>query len=667
MGSLDIFSNPTNLAITFTALFILFIATKYSSKDVNIGKGMLYLFIGLILQLITSYLSYKTSEYYAQGIAITLLIAIELFLLLIGMVFLALAASQILVNNLPDVPIIVVLTGLGLISIIYFVFISPDGNMVVNMRQIFPIAGFSYISASFWSQSTHRGRAGYTLAALSTTLVTATLFLQLYGLEYFLVQSWYIQALLYILLAVSFLMIKAEWINKKLQDANAEIVRYNKRIEEIIKSSPFPIIISRLSDDRLILANNNAIKLFGIEPNEIERYRLRDFFADSENRRLLNERLEQEKEVQDFEILVKTPTGNTPFWLLTSANVIDYNYDIAIYAAFQDITSRKNREALLKNQAIRDPLTSLFNRRYFEEEVSKRIALARMNGANFSVLMIDADHFKKVNDTYGHKVGDKVLIELSSTCERALRDDDIVARYGGEEFVVYLAKVNAEKAKTVADRLRETISEIVVYSDDGQPIKFTVSIGISSSDISDSIDTLIKTSDEALYRAKENGRNRCEIFTPTDLKHFSTEAKIEHKDESQNRHPIFDKEETEEISLLDGIPANHIIDDKTQIEEINHKEPAVELSIPEPVLSQPIMQQSAPIPTPALAPTPAPVAVSEMTAVEPVQVEPVVAPVPTPIEPEVIAVVEAVPSPQPTPKDDEEFFPILGIDNEDLK
>lgn len=76
-------------------------------------------------------------------------------------------------------------------------------------------------------------------------------------------------------------------------------------------------------------------------PSELERYRLRDFFADADNRQLLTERLEQEKEVHDFEILAKAINGDTPFWLLTSANVIDYNYDIAIYSSFQDITSRK--------------------------------------------------------------------------------------------------------------------------------------------------------------------------------------------------------------------------------------------------------------------------------------------------------------------------------------
>lgn len=137
-----------------------------------------------------------------------------------------------------------------------------------------------------------------------------------------------------------------------------------------------------------------------------------------------------------------------------------------------------------------------------------------------------------------------------------------------------------KKPKVVADRLRETISKIVVYSDQGEQVTFTVSIGISSSAISDNIDMLIKTSDEALYRAKENGRNRCEIFTVDDLKNFN--AAIEYKDDSANHHPIFDKENTQEISLLDGIDANHILDSQTQIETPAPKTsaPAAEASVP---------------------------------------------------------------------------------------
>ena len=577
MSSIEIFNSSTSFLITLIALAILAFSVCYSSQDIKIGKGIRYLFIGIALEFVGSWFGFKMNDYVQMGISINILAFLELLVLLLSMMFLALSASQILSVNVSDTPLIGAISGLGLVAIVYFCLIAQDGAMVSLMRQIFPLTGFAYIAASFWSQSGHKYKAGFFIGALLTSGVTLLLICRLLGVAPTFISSlWYVSALVYVGLAVALLIIKVDFMFKKLEDKDIEIEKYNKRIEEIIKSSPFPIIISRLSDDKLILANNNAIKLFGIQPTELERYRLKDFFADADNRRLLNERLEQEKEVQDFEILVKTSTGNTPFWLLASANIIDYNYDIALYAAFQDITSRKNREVLLKNQAVRDPLTSLYNRRYFEEEVTKRISLARMKGGCYSVLMIDADKFKNVNDTYGHKVGDKVLIELSSTAEKALRDCDIVARYGGEEFVCYLSDVGPEKAKIVADRLRQTISKIVVYSDDGKPFNFTVSIGVSSSEISDNIDMLIKTADDALYRAKENGRNRCEVFTKEDLAKFHNGENLTQKDEASQLHPIFTKEGNGEISLLDGIGANHIVENNTNIEEQKGTEPTKE-------------------------------------------------------------------------------------------
>lgn len=569
MGSIEIFANMTNLSVTLISILILGIAIYMITRNkIVIKKGLWLLYSGLLLELLTTGLIYKINEFYNQGMgeSINTLIFLELFLLLIAMLLMAIAASRILVNNVPESPIITSLGGIGLISIVYFVFISPDNDMVANMQQIFIIAGFICMAVSFWSQSHRRHKSGYTMASIVTSLVTVVLLIRLTGHSSSLLNSWYLSPLFYNALAVALVMVYADYISRKLDTTNAELDKYNKRIEEIIKSSPFPIIISRLSDDKIILANNNAVKLFGIEPTELDRYRLKDFFADAENRILLNERLEQEKEVQDFEILVKSYSGDTPFWLLTSATTIDYNYDVVLYAAFQDITSRKNREVLLKNQATRDPLTSLYNRRYFEDEVNKRIANARLNNGTYCVLMTDVDLFKRVNDTYGHKTGDKVLIELAGACERALRDNDIVARYGGEEFVIYLDDVTIEKAQTVAERLRETIAGLQVPSDDGRTVTFTISIGISSSKVSDNIDTLIKTADEALYKAKQNGRNRVEVFHPSDLKNFNPENNAMHKDETANRHPIFDKEPTAEISLLDGIESNHIVDDKNKIE-----------------------------------------------------------------------------------------------------
>ena len=203
---------------------------------------------------------------------------------------------------------------------------------------------------------------------------------------------------------------------------------------------------------------------------------------------------------------------------------------------------------ILQNVSKVDQLTGLKNRRAFFGIYAK----AYDDERHPCLMMCDIDFFKKVNDTYGHKTGDKVLIELAAKAERALRDKDIVARYGGEEFIIFLPEINGLHAQKVADRLRQSISTIVVYSDDNQEVRFTVSVGVSSSEISDNVDTLIKTADEALYRAKQNGRNRVELFTKEDLDSFLKHGAQMNKEEKNKVHPIYDKENAVEISLLDG-------------------------------------------------------------------------------------------------------------------
>ncbi len=552
MGNLAIFSSSGHFGITLSAFALFLACCFFAAENPRIRRGIWYLAAGLLAELFANLAETRAANVFAGGGNINFYILVELTLLLASMGLLALAGSRMLAGNISDTPVIAGIFGLGIFAIIFSVYIIPDGAVVNNMRSIFPLAGFTYVAISFWSQVRSKDAFGYLCSAVLTTVASIYWAWKLAHGEPTPESLWYLGAVFYALLGTSLLLIRGDNLKADLRKKDETIEKCNNKIEEIIKLSPFPIIISRLSDDKILLANNNAVKLFGIVAHELERYHLKDFFADAENRKTLNERLEQEKVVQEFEILVKTPNSDTPFWLLASANIIDYNYDVALYSAFQDITSRKNREVLLKNQAIRDPLTSIFNRRYFEEEVYKQILNLQRENRPYSVLMMDADHFKNVNDTYGHKIGDKVLIELASTAERALRDNDIVARYGGEEFVAFLPDTDAETAYKVADRLRETISEIIVHTEDNQNVKFTVSIGVSSDAVSENVDMLIKTADEAMYQAKQGGRNRVRIFTKNDLASFSD---TERKEESANHHPIFDKDEASEISLLD-IPEN---------------------------------------------------------------------------------------------------------------
>jgi len=234
-----------------------------------------------------------------------------------------------------------------------------------------------------------------------------------------------------------------------------------------------------------------------------------------------------------------------------------YNNDIVLYSAFQNITLRKRHESVLQSQADRDPLTSVYNRRYFENKVAEKIKNAHIKNSSFAILMIDADKFKDINDTYGHKIGDKILIELASVCERNLRQEDVVARYGGEEFVVFVDNVDKDTAITVANRLKKAICDVVVYSDDKIPVSVSASIGVAISGISDNVSVMIKMADDAMYLAKQNGRNRVEMYDREKIEQIVIDVNASEK----QIHPAFSGEEIKEISLLDGIESSSLIED----------------------------------------------------------------------------------------------------------
>ncbi|ODS23739.1 hypothetical protein AB835_07480 [Candidatus Endobugula sertula] len=165
-------------------------------------------------------------------------------------------------------------------------------------------------------------------------------------------------------------------------------------------------------------------------------------------------------------------------------------------------------------QALHDPLTGLGNRGALEHTINHQWQMSQRYEQHFSVLMIDIDYFKRVNDTYGHAVGDKVLKEVAKTITTTTRQTDLSYRYGGEEFLVILNKSQPLGAGIIAERIRENISTLDIAVDDTglNTIKVTASVGGSTSHETDSSQTLMQQADEALYYAKKTGRDRVEFF-----------------------------------------------------------------------------------------------------------------------------------------------------------
>lgn len=195
-------------------------------------------------------------------------------------------------------------------------------------------------------------------------------------------------------------------------------------------------------------------------------------------------------------------------YMLAANRNLDQNGDMiqmilqSTHAAFSKQISIEK----LKDAAIIDPLTGCYNRRELENQLQKNVAHAARHNNDLSVFMFDLDHFKDINDRYGHPAGDTVLKEVAATVDGNIRQEDILARYGGEEFIAILPGTDLQKAKELAERLRERISRLEIKSQD-QNISVTASFGVAQMPPDSTMDRVISDADVMLYKAKKNGRN----------------------------------------------------------------------------------------------------------------------------------------------------------------
>ncbi len=190
----------------------------------------------------------------------------------------------------------------------------------------------------------------------------------------------------------------------------------------------------------------------------------------------------------------------------------DFAFELEHEVAERTSELRQQNEILVQ-MAITDPLTKIYNRRHFFELAEKEMERAKRFGHPTSAILIDADHFKEVNDTYGHLIGDQVLINLANFLKENIRTMDIFARYGGEEFAILMPETDCNAAITSADRLRHLVGQTSMTKG-GVDVNISISLGIAcwdgDSDIS--LDSLLGRADHALYQAKETGRNRVMIW-----------------------------------------------------------------------------------------------------------------------------------------------------------
>jgi len=199
-------------------------------------------------------------------------------------------------------------------------------------------------------------------------------------------------------------------------------------------------------------------------------------------------------------------------WVEEFAELQDDGY--TLIGTFRDITEQKTLELELLKKSSTDRMTGIYNRGYFTEQVDKELSRAKRNGRPLSLIILDIDHFKNCNDSYGHPFGDEVIIKIASLLKNTVRSHDTAARIGGEEFAALLPETNQADAALVAEKLRTTISAHK-FSKNGDDIFVTVTLGVAEVQSGDNWTKLFNRADKALYRGKQSGRDQ--VFLASDL------------------------------------------------------------------------------------------------------------------------------------------------------
>ena len=177
---------------------------------------------------------------------------------------------------------------------------------------------------------------------------------------------------------------------------------------------------------------------------------------------------------------------------------------------WRSVQQGKANQEELERLVDHDSLTGLYNRRAILRLLDEQISFSKRYREIFSISILDIDRFKKVNDSYGHLIGDEVLKKIADLLQRQIRDTDFTGRYGGEEFILVLPRTELASALVISERVRKSIESCGMQNADGNVFHITVSQGVSVYKSDEKSDSLIKRADEALYRAKDNGRNRIE-------------------------------------------------------------------------------------------------------------------------------------------------------------
>lgn len=268
---------------------------------------------------------------------------------------------------------------------------------------------------------------------------------------------------------------------------------------------------------KVLYVNNCMCDILGLSEKDIVGKPLAEFIPKNYAPQLMSKiqkQLDGKSQKKIYESLLLHSSGKTiPVEIITKPIRQDDSNNILVIV--RDITERKLSEAKLQHLAITDDLTGCFNRRHFFSLAQKEIERTRRFHLEMSIILLDLDLFKNINDQFGHIIGDQVLQFVANQCNINLREWDLLARYGGEEFIILLPDTPIQNARQTAERLRSVVEESVVTTQ-SRPINVTISLGVAGFTHEDnlSLEILLDRADKALYNAKNKGRNCVQVWSP---------------------------------------------------------------------------------------------------------------------------------------------------------
>lgn len=290
---------------------------------------------------------------------------------------------------------------------------------------------------------------------------------------------------------------------KEVEDARSELLQSENRFRNLADAAFEAIIIH--ADDIILDCNEAALSLYRMTKEQLIGSALADRVQEKKKKSEID--WQHEATTKPVEVTHQRSDGSLVPVEVRSRE-IEHKGKTGLVTAVRDITTHKEMQARLEHIANSDVLTGVGNRRYFMEVGQREYYRTVRYGQPLSLLMLDVDHFKHINDTYGHDIGDEALKALANICEETLRNSDVFARLGGEEFAAILPGSDIEGAMILSERLREKI-EIMVTETEKGPIQFTVSVGVTQQlQTDDGIEMILNRADGGLYGAKASGRNR---------------------------------------------------------------------------------------------------------------------------------------------------------------